>query len=122
VENSKTAVAGQCREQGTRVHEKLPFALRSMEAHKQIEERQQKIIGGFSHATTAGPWRPSEKYPDTLASLAISCVWSKISAESDRRAEAISCGVRNPVLEPGKGLKELAELIRCWSMRLNGPR
>jgi hypothetical protein len=29
----------------TRVYEKLPFALRSEETHKQIEDRQQKIIG-----------------------------------------------------------------------------
>jgi len=32
----------------TGVYEKLPFALRSAEAHKQIEERQQKIISGSS--------------------------------------------------------------------------
>ena len=31
----------------TRVYEKLPFALRSAEAHKQIEDRQQKIIAGL---------------------------------------------------------------------------
>ena len=30
----------------TRVYEKLPFALRSTEAHKQIEERQRNIISG----------------------------------------------------------------------------
>jgi len=39
----------------TRVYEKLPFALRSAEAHKQIEERQQKIIGGVSHHADAEP-------------------------------------------------------------------
>jgi hypothetical protein len=27
----------------------------------------------------------------------------------------------HPVLEPRKGLMELAELIRCWSMKLNRP-
>ena len=35
----------------TRVYEKLPFALRSTEAHKQIEERQQKIMAGQTHET-----------------------------------------------------------------------
>jgi hypothetical protein len=38
----------------TRSYEKLPFALRSTEAHKQIEERQQKILAGSSH-DSAGP-------------------------------------------------------------------
>jgi len=39
----------------TRVYEKLPFALRSVEAHKQIEDRQQKIVGGFVHAAATEP-------------------------------------------------------------------
>jgi hypothetical protein len=39
----------------TRVYEKLPFALRSTEAHQQIEERHQKIIAGSDHASTAEP-------------------------------------------------------------------
>jgi len=39
----------------TRVYENLPFALRSAEARKQIEDRQQKIIGGLSHHTDAEP-------------------------------------------------------------------
>ena len=34
----------------TRSYGKLPFALRSTEAHKQIEERQQKIIAGLTRA------------------------------------------------------------------------
>lgn len=33
----------------TRVYEKLPFALKSADAHKQIEVRQQKIISGSTH-------------------------------------------------------------------------
>jgi len=37
----------------TRVYEKLPFALRSTEAHKQIEARQQKITSGSSHEAEA---------------------------------------------------------------------
>ncbi len=37
----------------TRVYEKLPFALRSTEAHRQIEERQQKIVSGTAHETKA---------------------------------------------------------------------
>ena len=39
----------------TRSYEKLPFALRSAEAHKQIEDRQKKITGSFSHAADAEP-------------------------------------------------------------------
>ncbi len=39
----------------TRVYNKLPFALRSAEAHKQIEDRQQRIIGGLSQAADAEP-------------------------------------------------------------------
>ena len=39
----------------TGVYEKLPFALRSTEAHKQIEERQQKIIAGSMRAAAAEP-------------------------------------------------------------------
>jgi hypothetical protein len=39
----------------TRSYEKLPFALRSAEAHKQIEERQQKIAAGISRNTEAEP-------------------------------------------------------------------
>jgi hypothetical protein len=39
----------------TRVYEKLPFALKSAEAHKQIEERQKKISGGLSHADDPEP-------------------------------------------------------------------
>lgn len=39
----------------TRVYEKLPFALRSAEAHKQIKDRQEKIIRGLSHAADAEP-------------------------------------------------------------------
>jgi hypothetical protein len=39
----------------TRSYEKLPFALRSTEAHKQIEDRQEKIVGGLSHGTNAEP-------------------------------------------------------------------
>jgi hypothetical protein len=39
----------------TRVYEKLPFALKSAVAHKQIEDRQQKIIGGSAHAADAEP-------------------------------------------------------------------
>jgi hypothetical protein len=39
----------------TRVYGKLPFALRSAEANKRIEERQQKIIGGLSHSDAAEP-------------------------------------------------------------------
>jgi len=35
----------------TRVYEKLEFALRSVDAHKHIEERQQKIAGGLSRNT-----------------------------------------------------------------------
>jgi hypothetical protein len=38
-----------------RVYEKLPFALRSSEALKQIEERQQKIISGLAHVDAAEP-------------------------------------------------------------------
>jgi hypothetical protein len=38
----------------TRAYQKLPFALRSAEAQKQIEARQQKIIRG-SHATVTEP-------------------------------------------------------------------
>jgi len=34
----------------TRVYENLPFALRSIEAHRQIEERQQKITGRSAQA------------------------------------------------------------------------
>ena len=37
----------------TRSYEKLPFALRSAEAHKQIEDRQRKIAGGLSHNAEA---------------------------------------------------------------------
>jgi hypothetical protein len=36
----------------TRLYEKLPFALPSAEAHKQIEERQLKISGGSARADT----------------------------------------------------------------------
>ena len=36
----------------TRSYEKLPFALRSVEAHKQIEARQQKISAGLSRVDT----------------------------------------------------------------------
>lgn len=39
----------------TRVYEKLPFALRSAEAHKQIEDREQKIAGGLLHNADAEP-------------------------------------------------------------------
>jgi hypothetical protein len=39
----------------TRVYEKLPFALRSSEAYKQIEERQEKIVKGISPEATAEP-------------------------------------------------------------------
>jgi hypothetical protein len=39
----------------TRVYGKLPFALRSAEAHKQIEDRQQKIIGGLSRDADTEP-------------------------------------------------------------------
>jgi hypothetical protein len=39
----------------TRVYEKLPFALRSAEAHKQIEDREQKIAGGPLHNADAEP-------------------------------------------------------------------
>ena len=39
----------------THTYEKLPFALKSVEAHKQIEDRQRKITGGLSHATDAEP-------------------------------------------------------------------
>jgi len=39
----------------TRVYEKLLFALKSTDAHKLIEERQQKIIKGFSHSANAEP-------------------------------------------------------------------
>ena len=35
----------------TRAYEKLPFALKSTEAHKQIEERQHKIISGAGSDT-----------------------------------------------------------------------
>jgi hypothetical protein len=38
----------------TRTYEKLPFALRSAEAHKQIEKRQQKIIAGLSRDDEPG--------------------------------------------------------------------
>jgi hypothetical protein len=31
----------------TRIYEKLPFAIPTVEAHKQIKERQEKIIGGI---------------------------------------------------------------------------
>jgi hypothetical protein len=37
----------------TRSYEKLPFALRSAEAHKQIEQRQQKIVMGLSRDAEA---------------------------------------------------------------------
>jgi|ERR1039458_1616129 hypothetical protein len=39
----------------TRSYEKLPFALRSAEAHKQIEDRQQKIIAGSMRAAATEP-------------------------------------------------------------------
>jgi len=39
----------------TRVYEKLPFALKSADAHKQIEERQQKLVSGNSDADDAEP-------------------------------------------------------------------
>ena len=39
----------------TRVYEKLPFALPSAEADKQIKERQEKIIAGSVHASAAEP-------------------------------------------------------------------
>jgi hypothetical protein len=37
------------------VYEKLPFALKSADAHKQIEDRQQKIIAGSVKAAKAEP-------------------------------------------------------------------
>jgi hypothetical protein len=39
----------------TRSYQKLPFALRSADAHKQIENRQKKIIEGFSRAAKDEP-------------------------------------------------------------------
>src|ERR1700733_882613 len=39
----------------TRLYEKLPFALKSVEAHKHIEERQQKIVSGAAHDADAEP-------------------------------------------------------------------
>jgi hypothetical protein len=45
----------------TRSYEKLPFALRGVEVHKQIEERQRKIIGGLSHAAGAEPIATTQK-------------------------------------------------------------
>jgi len=39
----------------TSVYEKLPFALKSADAHKQIEDRQQKIIAGSVKAAKAEP-------------------------------------------------------------------
>jgi hypothetical protein len=39
----------------TSVYEKLPFALRSAEAHKHIEDREQKIAGGPLHNADAEP-------------------------------------------------------------------
>jgi len=39
----------------TRSYQKLPFALRSADAHKQIEQRQKKIIEGFSRAAKDEP-------------------------------------------------------------------
>jgi hypothetical protein len=39
----------------TRVYDKLPFALKSAEAHKQIEDRQKKILDGFSQAAETEP-------------------------------------------------------------------
>ena len=39
----------------TRVYEKLPFALRSEVAQKQIEDRQRKIVSGGTHETEAEP-------------------------------------------------------------------
>ena len=39
----------------TSVYEKLPFALKSADAHKQIEDRQQKIIAGSVKAANSEP-------------------------------------------------------------------
>lgn len=39
----------------TRSYQKLPFALKSAEAHKQIEQRQKQIIEGFSRAAKEEP-------------------------------------------------------------------
>jgi len=39
----------------TSCYEKLPFALKSADAQKQIEDRQKKITGGLSHAADAEP-------------------------------------------------------------------
>jgi hypothetical protein len=38
------------------------------------------------------------------------------------RAEGISSGVRKRVLETRNGLIALSERIKCWSMKLHGPR
>ena len=45
----------------TGCYDKLSFALKSEEAHKQIEDRQQKIIGGFTKTADAEPMRTRRK-------------------------------------------------------------
>jgi len=47
----------------TSCYDKLPFALKSAEAHKQIEDRQQKIIGGFAKTANAEPVAAKRKIP-----------------------------------------------------------
>jgi len=54
----------------TSCYEKLPFALKSADAQKQIEDRQKKITGGLSHAADAEPIATKRKFPDKLAWLA----------------------------------------------------
>ncbi|MGA2138711.1 MAG: hypothetical protein ABSH14_07610 [Verrucomicrobiia bacterium] len=38
------------------------------------------------------------------------------------RAEGISAGVGKPILKSPKGLIAVSERIKCWSLKLNGPR
>lgn len=47
----------------TRSYEKLPFALRSADAAKQIKDRQDKIVGGSLHEAEAEPVKTKKKIP-----------------------------------------------------------